>query len=161
MANILPAYGEIPSCIVINRSPPPPVPMFLYVWVQIPADVCPLFGSKRHSFLFVIDKEPSRRNVAFGRSFVCGDALPGDGLPPGRRSGLRIRTRKKRGQTNTGEEPGKSAPPRIFRFATKTGARPGKTATGPGKTATGPGGCGASYQPAGARPPGRRRCVSR
>ena len=71
MANTLPANGEIPFCMVINRSSPPPVPIFNMFGDKIPADVCPLFDLKRHSFLFVIDKEPPRRvSLSGGLSYA-------------------------------------------------------------------------------------------
>lgn len=60
MANILPANSEIPFYIVINQSSPPPIPMFYMFEVQIPVDAYPVFGLKRHFFLFVIDARRSQ-----------------------------------------------------------------------------------------------------
>ena len=43
------------------NSSPPPIPMFYMFEVQIPVDAYPVFGLKRRSLLFVIDKKQTLR----------------------------------------------------------------------------------------------------
>ena len=48
----------IPYSSTFFNSSPPPIPMFYMFEVQIPVVAYTVFGLKRRSFLFVIDKRP-------------------------------------------------------------------------------------------------------